>query len=80
MTWVMLLSLAVVLLHCFRQIATLNYRKWQGHQIRFAGLALAHALIAGGAVGIALGMGAAPMLLLVGIAGKILFDRRIHLP
>lgn len=73
---IILLSITVVLLHCLHQIATLNHKKWTGHQIKFAGLALAHALVAGGAVGIALGMSAAPLLLLVGIAGKILFDRR----
>lgn len=78
--WITLVALAVVLLHCLRQIASLNYKKWHGHLVKFAGLALAHALIAGGAVGVALGMGVAPMLLLIGIAGKILFDRRILLP
>lgn len=76
MTWVMLLSVTVVLMHCLRQIATMSHLKWRGHQIQFAGLALAHALIAGGAAGIALGLGVAPLLLLVGVAGKILFDRR----
>lgn len=79
-TLMIMAALAVVLNHCLHQIATLSHKKWQGHQVRFAGFALAHALVAGGAAGCALGMGAAPLLLLVGIAGKIIFDRRIRLP
>ncbi len=76
----MLVSAGVVMMRSTRQIASLSHRKWEGHLLKFTGLSLAHALASGGAVGIALGWHAAPVLLLLGVAGWALFDRRGDTP
>lgn len=72
------LAATIVMLHCFNLIAKLNPRNWLGHKLQFAGLAAAYASLAGGAVGTALGYPHSATLLLFGVAGIMLFDRRIR--
>lgn len=70
------LSVVVVLVRCICISATLSRMRWEGHQARFAGVAAAHALLAGGAVGMLYGLPHAPVMLLAGVAGWIVFERR----
>lgn len=49
---------------------------WQGGKARFIFYTLAIAMIAGGAVGTLFNYPAGPLMLLVGLAGQMLFDRR----
>jgi hypothetical protein len=74
-----ILAAGVILVHCMCIVAKLSPRNWFGHRLQFFGLSAAYALIAGGAVGSAFSWHLAPTLLLLGIAGLVLFDRRIRL-
>ena len=71
-----LIPAAVVMVHCIYMIAHLNPREWRGQRFYFSGLAMSYSLTAGGAVGIAIGWTPGPLLLLFGLAGLIIFDRR----
>jgi hypothetical protein len=68
----------VVLIRCVCVSATFSKRNWTGHQLQFAFLSASYALIAGGALGVAVGWHLGPACLLFGVAGMILFDRRIR--
>lgn len=67
---------AVVMMRTLCQIATLSHKTWSGHQLEFTGLALAHALFAGGVLAAVLGWHVALYLIVIGAAGQVLFDRR----
>lgn len=71
-------SAIVVLAHVICVAAHLSRKRWQGKQAQFIGLALSYALVAGGAAGVTLSWNPGVPLLLLGIAGWILFDRRKH--
>lgn len=74
----MILSAIIVMVHCTCMIARLNYRNWFGRQLQFVGLTVSYSFIAGGSVGIALSWPPAAAVLLFGLAGWILFDRRMR--
>jgi len=76
MTLILILSTTVIMMHCLCLISKLSPRRWFGHRLQFFGLSAAYAFIAGGSVGIVLGWHMAPAWLLIGVAGKILFERR----
>lgn len=67
---------AVVLVRCVHVAASLNIRDWTGPRWQFVGLAGSFSSIAAGAFGVALAVHWAPLVLLSGIAGLIVFDRR----
>lgn len=72
----LLLAAGVILVHCLCVISNLSHRKWSGHKGRFAGVTFSVALLAGGAAGMVLDYPPAPVLLIVGIAGAYIFERR----
>jgi hypothetical protein len=71
-----LLAAGVIMHHCTCLIAKLSPRNWFGHRLQFIGLAAAYSLMAGGSVGTAVGYPHGATLLLLGVAGLVLFDRR----
>lgn len=76
MTLLVLISTVVVMARCISLIAHLNRKLWFDHGYSFGGFSLSIALTGAGAVGVFLGWEYAPVLLLVGIAGWMTFDRR----
>lgn len=74
--WIMLLSAGVILARSVCLAAKLSANDWPGHPVRFAGIAAANALLAAGAVGVVLGWTPGTVLLLVGVAIKMMSDRR----
>lgn len=76
---VMLAALAmasIVLMRCVHVAARINIRDWHGPRWRFVGLAASFSALAAGAFGVALFVQWAAFVLLAGIAGLIVFDRR----
>ncbi len=71
-----LLAAGAVLVRCVCIAARLNRRDWSGHPLRFVGMAAGYALTGGGAVGTALEWDFASHLLLFGMAGLVVFERR----
>lgn len=67
---------AVVVMRCVCVAAHLSRKSWSGHLLQFVGITLSYALIAGGAIGVALHWHSGSTLLLIGMSGWILFDRR----
>lgn len=70
------LAVAVILSHCVLIASRLSRRKWQGHVLRYFLVSTSYSLIAGGALGAALGWMRGCELLLVGIAVLWLSERR----
>lgn len=56
--------------------STLSRSAWSGHPFCFVGLSMSYALAGGGAVGYTLGWNHGGVLLLLGAAGWVVFDRR----
>ncbi|OIR10965.1 hypothetical protein GALL_71360 [mine drainage metagenome] len=71
-----LAATAIVMLRCIELAAHLNRKLWFGHGYTFGGFSISIALTAGGAVGVLVGWPDAPILLLLGIAGWMTFNRR----
>jgi hypothetical protein len=67
----------IVLMRCVHVAARLNIRDWRGPRWRFIGLAASFSALAAGAFGVALFVQWAAFMLLAGIAGLIVFDRRV---
>lgn len=72
----MIAAMAVVLARCICVSSRLSRSAWSGSPAHFAALAGTYALLAGGAVGTALHLSFGPVLLIVAVAGWVLFDRR----
>lgn len=72
----MLGAMTVVLARCICVVPKLSWRNWNGHRVHFVALAGTYALLGGGAVGTALHWSVGPLLLIVAVAGWVLFDRR----
>jgi len=75
----LVLSIAAAVVVLWRSTcvaAHLSRKEWGGHLLEFVGITGSYALICGGAVGIPIGYAPAPLMILVGVAGWILFDRR----
>ncbi len=79
MNLILILAAGVILVHCTCIVAKLSPRNWFGHRLQFIGLSAAYSFIAGGAVGTAANWHLGPSLLLIGLAGLVIFDRRIRL-
>lgn len=75
-TIVLLLAAGVVLMRCACVASHLTPRKWGGNRWRYAAYAGSLSVLGGGALGVALHWPPAGVMLLVGAAGVILFDRR----
>ena len=75
-TLILLIAAGVILVHCICVTARLSRNKWHGHKGRFAGVSASIALMAGGAAGMVLDFAHAPLLLLIGMAGEFVFNRR----
>lgn len=73
---VMLVAMAVILARCICVVPKLSRKTWSGHQAHFAALAGTYALLAGGSVLTALHHPLGSILLLIAVAGWVLFDRR----
>ena len=71
-----MLAMCAVLARCICVVPRLSRKSWTGHRVHFTALAGTYALLAGGAVGTALHWGLGPTMLLIGVAGWVLFDRR----
>ena len=73
---VMITCMCVVLARCICVAPRLSRSSWTGHKAHFVALAGTYSLLAGGALGTALKWNYGPLLLLVAVAGWVLFDRR----
>ena len=74
--FILLPCAGIVLVRCVCVAAKMSHREWEGHPLQFYGITASYALTGGGAVGMALGMVSAPVLLLIGVALWVVFDRR----
>lgn len=72
-----LLAAGVVLMRCVCLAAHLNPAKWGRHRIHYALYAASLACLGAGALGVALAWPPARLMLLFGVAGWVLFDRRL---
>jgi hypothetical protein len=72
----MLLATVVIIVHCVVMAARLNRKQFSGHQLRFTVFSLSIGLLGGGAIAVLFGWSAGPLLLLLGVAGWQLTDRR----
>lgn len=72
----MVACMCVVLARCICVAPKLSRSGWTGHKMHFIALAGTYSLMAGGAVGTALHWQHGPLLLLLAVAGWVLFDRR----
>lgn len=72
----MLAACAVILARCICMVSKLSHRTWTGTRAHFAALAASYALLGGGALGTAMHLSFGPVLLLLAVAGGVLFDRR----
>lgn len=72
----MLLAMCIVLARCICVAPRLSRTGWTGHKAHFIALAGTYALLAGGAMGTALHLSFGPLLLLLAVAGWVMFDRR----
>lgn len=79
MTLILILAAGVILVHCTCIVAKMSPRNWYGHRLQFFGLSAAYSFIAGGAVGTVVNWHLGSSLLLIGVAGLVIFDRRIRL-
>jgi len=77
LTLVLLGGTAVVLGRSIELASLLSRKHWTGHTFQFAGFSLSVAVTSGGAMGTLFGWQYGPVLLLAGIAGWMLFDRRL---
>lgn len=73
-----MLSAGVVMYHIICVSSRLSRKAWAAHPLRFLGLSASYGLVCGGSVGVALHWEPAALLLLFGVAGWVLFDRRDH--
>lgn len=73
---ILLGAMAVILARCICVVPRLSLRAWTGHRAHFLALAGTYALMAGGAVGTAMHLPWGPLLLMLAVAGWVLFDRR----
>ncbi len=71
-----IISAMVVLVRTICVSARLNRKNWKGNPLRFTGISFSYAMICGGALGIPLCWNPAPHLLLLGIAMRIVSERR----
>lgn len=74
----LLIPAVVVIVRTLCLAPKMNRYRWTGHPWQFGGLALSHMLLCGGSLGIAIGYPSAPVWLLLGLAGQVIFDRRRH--
>lgn len=73
---VQIVAALVVLARVINLVAHINLHTWSGARAQLVGFSLGAAVLAGGALGTALGAPIGPSLLLVGLAAWIVFDRR----
>lgn len=73
----LIIAAGVVLFRATCIAAHFDRKKWVGPKWRFAGIAIAYALLAGGALGVAVNRPMGPTLLLVGVALMFVADRRL---
>lgn len=76
LTLIYLVAAAVVLIRALCLAPKSSAIRWQGHPLRFFGLALSYALLVPGAFGCALARPYGPTLLLIAVAMLLTFDRR----
>lgn len=76
LTLLILVSTIVVLMNSITLVAHLDRKLWFGQLYKFGGFSVSIALTAAGAVGILFGWEPASEMLMIGIAGRMIFDRR----
>lgn len=76
LTVLMLVATGAVAMRCLSLVSILSHKKWVGHTVEFIGFSVAIALTVGGAFGILLGSNFGATLMLIGVAGWMIFDRR----
>ena len=72
----LILASIVILLRCICLAGRISIESWDGHSLRFVGVAISYAMIGAGALGTALAFPHGSALLLFGTAGWVVFDRR----
>jgi len=73
-----LIAVIVIMMRCLDLVAHLNHSTWAGHFYALGGFSLSVALTAGGSVGVLFGWHQGAVMLLLGFAGWLAFDRRKH--
>ena len=73
---IILIAASTVLVRTVCLAAKMNARDFKGHQFRFIAIAAANSFLAAGAVGTVLCWRHGTLLLLVGVALKLVSDRR----
>ena len=76
-TALMLVATSVIMLRGFSLISTLSLKKWTGCTLEFIGFSTSVSFVMGGAVGILFNHQSGPILLLLGMAGWMFFNRRM---
>lgn len=71
-----MLAACIVMVHTVCVASSVSRKAWEGHALQFAGIAFSYALVAGGSLGVVLRWAHGPEMLLFGVAGWIVFDRR----
>lgn len=72
----MWVAAAIVFYRTLHPIATLDHNAWMGRRFEFSLLAISHALLCAGAVAAAIGFQVGSAMLLLGLAGVQIIDRR----
>lgn len=75
-TLVLLASTIVVMMKCLVLVAHLSPKRWFGPKWKLLGLAMAYALLSGGAVGTLFFWPPGAALMVIGLAMLFIFDRR----
>ena len=75
-TSLMLLATGIIMFRGFSLISTLSHKKWTGCTFEFFGFSTSIACVMAGAGGILFNHHSGPILLLVGMAGWMFFNRR----
>lgn len=70
------LAAAVVLYKTLYHVANLSHKAWAGRKLEFTFLSLSYALMCAGALGAAFGFRIGAAMLLLGLAGIQIIDRR----
>jgi hypothetical protein len=74
--WIAFAAAAVVLYKTLHHIACLSHKAWAGRRLEFTILSLSHSLMCAGAVGAAFDLQIGAFMLLIGMAGVQIIDRR----
>ena len=76
MDFLLILAALAVLYKMLSAISSLSHFKWRSRKVQFSLLTASYAAMGAGAFGVAVEVGFGPQMLLVGLAGVMLIERR----